>query len=151
MKDSNQDEHYLYSLDNGFWPNPDYPVEYDLSILTKKDAKKLNHITRSQQYLQATDDYPRDSKYMALVREAHKIYDKAGLTDRERRNHWIYNNALQSRSHKAYSKTPTPEGRDNKEVYVGSGRSGYRGNTVRVPRKNASKSTWAKFNKLFNK
>lgn len=47
------------------------------------------------------------------------------------------------------SKKPLKEGRDNKGVYVGSGSGGYRGNTVRYPKKNRSRKTWAKFYSLF--
>ena len=41
----------FYSLDSSFWANPLYPVDYDLNMLSKKDAKKLNHGIRSISYL----------------------------------------------------------------------------------------------------
>lgn len=47
------------------------------------------------------------------------------------------------------NKKPIKEGRDNKNVYVGGGSGGYRGNTVRYPKKNRSKKTWSNFYKLF--
>lgn len=47
------------------------------------------------------------------------------------------------------NKKPIKEGRDNKGVYVGGGNGGYRGNTVRYPKKKRSKKTWSNFYKLF--
>lgn len=49
-----------------------------------------------------------------------------------------------------YNFMPYPENRDNKDVRnISSGSSGYRGNTIRFPKKNKSKKVWRKFYKLF--
>ena len=140
----------FYSLDSSFWPNPLYPMDYDLSMLSKKDAKKLRHGIRSIAYTRTDirEEVKEFYQYDKLM-EIHAIYDKVGLSARERRNHWIIESAKQHALHKSYNKMPKPDGRDNKETYVGDGHSGYRGNTIRYPRKKASKYTWNKFYKLF--
>lgn len=46
-----------------------------------------------------------------------------------------------------FKKKPTPEGRDNKGVYVGRG--GYNNNKVRYPSKKRSKRVWKIFYEMF--
>jgi hypothetical protein len=57
---------------------------------------------------------------------------------------------LEWRGGRLYRFMPYPIHRDNKENYnISSGSSGYRGNTIRFPKKNRSKRTWRAFYKLF--
>ena len=58
-----------------------------------------------------------------------------------------YASRLRYSSKTVYDTMPKPDGRDNKDTYVGGG--GSNRNKIRYPSKKRSKSTWKKFYALF--
>jgi hypothetical protein len=77
------------------------------------------------------------------------LSEELGIEDEELKKMWLEVLKDKDELSKKYTLKPQKEGRDNKGVYVGSGRGGYRGNTVRLPSKKRSKRTWNIFYKMF--
>jgi hypothetical protein len=86
-----------------------------------------------------------------LAEEKHiQVYvlaNKIGLTEKERNILWIKERYRKVQSQEELSKKPLKEGRDNKDVHVGSGGGG--SGKVRYPSKKRSRAVWKKFYALF--
>jgi hypothetical protein len=78
----------------------------------------------------------------------YKLIDELGLTEQEINEMWYNISRNQAKQKAEYNKRPQKEGRDNKDVHVGSGNSS-NNNTVRYPSKKRSIRTWKKFYNLF--
>jgi len=79
--------------------------------------------------------------------EIHKLSDEIGLTETEIYNLWVDQMSEFYKNQSIYSRTPQKEGRDNKDVHVGTG--GSNRNKIRYPSKKRSIKTWKKFYNLF--
>ena len=94
------------------------------------------------------DTYPKHVQND--IEERYEIYNlskELGLSEAEREEMWYKLSKQKSLIHESMKKKPTPEGRDNKGVYVGRG--GSNRNKIRYPSKKRSKRTWKKFYEMF--
>ncbi len=86
-----------------------------------------------------------------LAEEKHiQVYvlaNKIGLTEKERNILWMKERNRKTKAREELSKKPLKEGRDNKDVHVGSGGGG--SGKVRYPSKKRSRAVWKKFYALF--
>lgn len=84
------------------------------------------------------------------IEERYEIYvlsKELELSEKEREEMWWKLSRQKNLIQESMKKRPTPEGRDNKGVYVGRG--GSDGNKIRYPSKKRSKKTWKKFYEMF--
>lgn len=128
--------------------DPRYPKEYDFVKLTTKQLRQLNNAVISEEYISLSQCKKQSYKNFDLEKRAHRLYSLEGLSDRERRNHWINAYVEQRKLSKSYGTMPNPIKRDNKELHNRSGGGGH-WPTIRYPKLNRSKATWKKFYKLF--
>jgi ADP-heptose:LPS heptosyltransferase len=94
----------------------------------------------------------KDNKkaYNKVQNEQVEIYTLAkelDIEDKDLKEMWIAKWCDHERRKREYSKKPQKEGRDNKDIQVGS--SGSNRNKIRYPSKKRSIKTWKKFYKLF--
>lgn len=75
------------------------------------------------------------------------IAEELKISDSILRLMWMNMSKLRTQNYLSYSASPQKEGRDNKNVHVGSG--GRNKNMVRYPSKKRSVYTWKKFYTLF--
>jgi hypothetical protein len=112
------------------------------------DEFKVEKLNNAKEVL-VGKHYPKRHKqmYQNFVR-IFEIGNVLGLTDDELLQRWrrlMMDRKVQT---EAIKKKPTPEGRDNKGVYVGSG-GYYNNNKVRYPSKKRSKRVWKIFYEMF--
>lgn len=79
--------------------------------------------------------------------ELYKLIDELSLTEEEYYPIWNLISVERHKNMYEYTKRPPSEGRDNKDIRVGSG--GSHGKTIRYPSKKRSIRTWKKFYNLF--
>ncbi len=79
--------------------------------------------------------------------EIHMIADELKLTEKEALDIWSEQSTKRFTNKSIMNGSPLKEGRDNKNVHVGSG--GSNRNKIRYPSKKRSIKTWKKFYKLF--
>lgn len=79
--------------------------------------------------------------------EIHMICKELKLTEKEVSNLWSEQSQKRVTNHSIMKGSPLKEGRDNKDIHVGS--SGSNRNKIRYPSKKRSIKTWKKFYKLF--
>lgn len=115
--------------------------------ITRSEERLLNQIKWSTGYVSRQDllEYPQSILYKDQ-KKAHNILDKAGKSEEERKALWAGAKSLRREYKSPYSLKPIKEGRDNKDVRVGSGGGG--SNRIRFPKK-GHKNAWKKFYKLF--
>jgi|ERR1035437_4297172 hypothetical protein len=89
----------------------------------------------------------RISKDLENQIEIYKLAKELEISDDDLKKRWIESYSKQCKQTELYGDKPKKEGRDNKDVLVGSG--GSSGNKIRYPSKKRSLSTWKKFYKLF--
>jgi hypothetical protein len=87
------------------------------------------------------------SRVIELV-NLYKLIDSLNLTEKEIHDMWWEISQEKHKQQNDYKNKPQKEGRDNKDVHVGSGNSS-NNNTVRYPSKKRSIRTWKKFYNLF--
>lgn len=92
-------------------------------------------------------DTQKHKDMVAEITEIHKLSDEIGLTDEQIRDIWYEQVSMFFKNQSIYSRRPQKEGRDNKDVEVGTG--GSNRNKIRYPSKKRSIKTWKKFYKLF--
>ena len=100
--------------------------------------------------LENAEKNDRTYKHNKQQREQVQIYKLAkelGIEDNELKEMWVTKWCEHERRKLEYRKKPQAEGRDNKDVRVGSG--GSNRNMIRYPSKKRSVKTWKKFYKLF--
>lgn len=90
--------------------------------------------------------YTKNARNKELL-EIFQLAEDLGLDELELRKIWYSQRSIRYEREKEYRKKPQKEGRDNKDVYVGS--SGDNRNKIRYPSKKRSRSTWKKFYALF--
>ena len=92
--------------------------------------------------------YPKSHKkmYQNFV-NIFELANTLGLSDDELLQRWRQSMGERKEQIEDFKKKPTPEGRDNKGVYVGGG--GYNKNMVRYPSKKRSKRVWKIFYEMF--
>lgn len=105
----------------------------------------LEHIERSRLRKGHRNNGAREDLLKEQL-EAHTLFDKKGLNDSEREKLWSKTRRDQLKLHTKTKLKPQKEGRDNKDVKVGSGYP--QGNTIRYPKK-GRKTAWKRFYKLF--
>lgn len=82
------------------------------------------------------------------LKEIENLRVEFGMSVKELADLWYKVEQQREKTKSEYRKKPTPEGRDNKGVYVGSG--GYTNNNkVRYPSKKRSLRTWKIFYEMF--
>lgn len=79
--------------------------------------------------------------------EIYKLAEELKISDADLRILWFKTNLARRNKAKQYHLKPQKEGRDNKDVQVGSG--GSNRSKIRYPSKKRSIKTWKKFYKLF--
>jgi hypothetical protein len=120
---------YKYPNINGMYPKEHIKRHKDK--ITEKDSKF------SKKYVDKIND----------IYDIYSIADDLKMTEKELKIMWINMSKERQENKAEYKKKPLKEGRDNKDVLVGSG-SSQRG-WLRYPSKKRSLSTWKKFYKLF--
>lgn len=88
--------------------------------------------------------------YKVMFQERMEILETCkslGMSDQEICKMWNDISKERRKSKQLYESKPKPEGRDNKDVHVGTG--GSNKNKVRYPSKKRSIRTWKKFYALF--
>lgn len=116
--------------------NSAWQISRETVMNQKKMVDSLN-ITPSKWFLTALNESI----------EIYAIADELGLSQKELENLWFTESSKNHKNKEIMKRKPQREGRDNKDVYVGSG--GYNRNMVRYPSKKRSIKTWKKFYKLF--
>lgn len=110
---------------------------------------KSEKISQTEEIL-ASDHYPK--RFIKKHNNFIRIFDIAkllGLSDDELLQKWRQSMRERKEQIEDFKRKPTPEGRDNKGVYVGSGGHHYYQNTVRYPSKKRSKRVWKIFYEMF--
>lgn len=79
--------------------------------------------------------------------QIHQLAEKLKISEEEKNKMWYEQTTKVAKNKAELKKKPVKEGRDNKDVLVGSGGSNH--SSVRYPSKKRSLSTWKKFYKLF--
>ncbi len=101
--------------------------------------------------LELFENYEKNHKNSySVMKDRHNIYKLAkelNISDEELVKTWYSTYTERYKVKREYNKKPTKEGRDNKDVLVGS--RGSNRNKIRYPSKKRSLSTWKKFYKLF--
>lgn len=90
-------------------------------------------------------------KWWARITDLVLLYtlvDELKMTEKEVHDLWFEQSCLRNKLRNEYNKKPQKEGRDNKDVHVGSGNSS-NNYSVRYPSKKRSIKTWKKFYNLF--
>jgi hypothetical protein len=102
-----------------------------------------------------TKEITEGKHYPAHFKRKHNNYIRIfeignilGLSDDELLQRWRCSIRERKEQIEDFKKKPTPEGRDNKGVYVGSG-GYYNNNKVRYPSKKRSKRVWKIFYEMF--
>ncbi len=109
--------------------------------LNRSEKRQLKHIMSTTPYRDKLSLYDDQNAI-----RAHQLFDKILTPDHERESIWRDQISKVISYSKGYDLKPIKEGRDNKNVRVGSGYP--QGNTIRYPRK-GHKNAWKKFYKLF--
>ena len=106
--------------------------------------------TSEESFMKLYEILKNKSHQSIQMKELFEIFSLAkelNFSKQELYNLWAKQNYIRYQNKKDYNRRPQKEGRDNKDVHVGSG--GSNKNKVRYPSKKRSKSTWKKFYKLF--
>jgi hypothetical protein len=111
------------------------------------DEFKVEKLNNAKEVL-VGKHYPKRHKqmYQNFVR-IFEIGNILGLSDDELLQRWRCSIRERKEQIEDFKKKPTPEGRDNKGVYVGGG--GSNKNMVRYPSKKRSKRVWKIFYEMF--
>ena len=131
--------------------------------MTDKDKlRKLNHLmgihyTHPEHFFSwkktilenadKNDNTFRHNKRQNEQVQIYRLAEELGINDNDLRVMWVTKWSGLYKRKLEYQKSPQKEGRDNKDVLVGSG--GSNRNMIRYPSKKRSIRTWKKFYKLF--
>lgn len=129
----------------------------------KKKLRRLNHLmgrfyihvdtfsTWKKQTIESAE-YRKKYKWVNKQQDGHiaiyKLAEELEISDNELKLMWFEKWTQVYKLKLEYQKKPQKEGRDNKDVYVGSG-FGNSNNPIRYPSKKRSIKTWKNFYKLF--
>lgn len=122
-------------------------IQYFGNVRNEFDEFKKGKLDNAKQISEA-NFYPKHFK--ESHRKFVRIFELAnllGLSDDELLKKWRQSMKERKEQIEDYRLKPTPEGRDNKGVYVGSG--GHNKNMVRYPSKKRSKRVWKIFYQMF--
>jgi len=86
-------------------------------------------------------------KIYAEASDAHRLYEKAGVTETDRQIHWMYYRGLRWDGHVSYNKMPENPRQDNK-IFINYGSAHSNCRKIRYPKK-CRKTAWKRFYKLF--
>lgn len=121
--------------------------------LSNTELKRLRFLMSVEYYTSKKDlipisaaSYKPYKDQLQRKHEAHKLFDLIRLPEKQREKMWIEHRNQIGSYGDVYKLKPVKEGRDNKDIRVGSGYGGR--DSIRYPRK-GHKSAWKKFYKLF--
>lgn len=126
-----------------------YLYKFTLTRSEDRELKKImaNHFYYDKKYLDDIDTYSEGHKLgLTSHVRAHQLFDRLGLSNEDRARVWADHKRKIGSYREVYNLKPIKEGRDNKDVTVGSGYGGR--SIIRYPRK-GHKNAWKKFYKLF--